>query len=397
MMLLELLLWSLAAVGGVPALIFAMEVLLCLLRPPALEERGDRPVQPVGEAVTVIVPAHNEQAMLPGTLAVLKREVRDPRSILVVADNCTDATAALAEAAGVRVLRRENRQRLGKSHALAAALQHLEADPPAVVAVVDADAQPAPGALRRITRMAQRLNRPVQGLYVFDQPASGNAKRAISWLAILFKNAIRPVGWARVGGPCLITGNAFAVPWALTRKVAFDNTALAEDTQLSVDFAVAGYPPVTCPTALVNSPMAPHDRAAWAQRTRWEQGHLHTMLTQIPRLLVHAVWRAEARLLLMAIDLLVPPLSLAALLWAGALAVTATAALTEGPAGPAVFLALCGGVMGGAVLAGWHRYARGVIRVADLLAVPWYVLWKVPIYARFLFARQVEWLRTDRS
>lgn len=403
MSVIDLVLWCMAVVGGVPALIFSVEVLLNLLGGPramdgAAEGATGDAVQPepVGEDTVVIVPAHNEQRMLPATLAALKREVRDPKAILVVADNCTDATRSVAEAAGVRVMERHDTRRLGKSHALAAGLRFLEADPPEIVAVVDADSQLASGALTRLAEAARRLNRPVQGLYVFDRPSAGDARSAISWLAIFFKNAIRPLGWARIGGPCLITGTAFAVPWAVARKVVFDNTDLAEDTRLSVDFGVAGHPPATCPAARVSSPMAPHAQAARMQRTRWEQGHLQVMMKQIPRLLLHTVWRGDVRLLLMAIDLLVPPLSLVVLLWTVATTL-AVAGLAAGEAGPLMFLTVCGAVMAGAVLGGWHRFARGVIGAADLWAVPWYVLWKVPIYARFLFARQVEWLRTDRG
>jgi cellulose synthase/poly-beta-1,6-N-acetylglucosamine synthase-like glycosyltransferase len=54
--------------------------------------------------LTVLIPAHNEAASLPLTLASLLAQSHPPQRIIVVADNCTDATADVARAAGVEVL-----------------------------------------------------------------------------------------------------------------------------------------------------------------------------------------------------------------------------------------------------------------------------------------------------
>jgi glycosyltransferase involved in cell wall biosynthesis len=60
------------------------------------------------EAAAVIVPAHNEETLLPGCLRALRRaasSVAAPVRLLVVADACTDQTAAVAAAAGADVIR----------------------------------------------------------------------------------------------------------------------------------------------------------------------------------------------------------------------------------------------------------------------------------------------------
>ena len=46
--------------------------------------------------VTVVVPAHNEEATLPTTLAALAEQTRLPDRVVVVADNCTDRTVEIA-------------------------------------------------------------------------------------------------------------------------------------------------------------------------------------------------------------------------------------------------------------------------------------------------------------
>ena len=50
-----------------------------------------------------------------------------------------------------------------------------------------------------------------------------------------------------------------------------------------------------------------------------------------------------------------------------------------------------------AVLRAWWSFGRDLVNGRQLLAVPWYVLSKLPIYLRFLVRRQRAWVRTDRD
>ena len=53
--------------------------------------------------ITVLIPAHNEEDRIAATLTSLQTQSDPPERIIVVADNCTDATPELARAAGVEV------------------------------------------------------------------------------------------------------------------------------------------------------------------------------------------------------------------------------------------------------------------------------------------------------
>src|SRR5438477_1526100 len=53
--------------------------------------------------VMVVIPAHNEAASIRATLLSLRQQTRPPDEVLVVCDNCTDDTAAIAAACGARV------------------------------------------------------------------------------------------------------------------------------------------------------------------------------------------------------------------------------------------------------------------------------------------------------
>ncbi|WP_410811532.1 glycosyltransferase [Micromonospora sp. 067-2] len=57
--------------------------------------------------VVVVVPAHDEQAMLPGCLSALRAALHDQpvrTELIVVADQCRDGTAAIAAQAGATVV-----------------------------------------------------------------------------------------------------------------------------------------------------------------------------------------------------------------------------------------------------------------------------------------------------
>jgi glycosyltransferase involved in cell wall biosynthesis len=110
------------------------------------------------EAVGVVVPAHNEETLLPACLAALGRVasvVGVPVSVLVVADTCTDRTAAVARACGARVIAIGARNVGAARAAGMAELLRLTAgvDPSAVwLATTDADTVVPPGWLERQLR-----------------------------------------------------------------------------------------------------------------------------------------------------------------------------------------------------------------------------------------------------
>jgi glycosyltransferase involved in cell wall biosynthesis len=97
------------------------------------------------KAAGVVIPAHNEQDLLPGCLAAVRhaaRQVSIPVHLVVVADACTDMTADLAAAQGATVIESGARsvgaaRRAGVSQVLRSARR---LDPAEVwVATTDAD------------------------------------------------------------------------------------------------------------------------------------------------------------------------------------------------------------------------------------------------------------------
>ncbi|MFC7302916.1 glycosyltransferase family 2 protein [Streptomyces monticola] len=101
--------------------------------------------RPDRHEVTVIVPAHNEEAGLPATLDSLARQTAPPRQIIVVDDASDDHTAEVAAAHGATVLRPPRNQG-SKAKAQNYALPHCSTE---LVLAVDADTVLAPDYIER--------------------------------------------------------------------------------------------------------------------------------------------------------------------------------------------------------------------------------------------------------
>ncbi|MBD2022170.1 glycosyltransferase, partial [Leptolyngbya sp. FACHB-36] len=217
----------------------------------------------------ILVPAHNEASGIAATLESLLPQLTHNDQLIVIADNCTDATATVARQAGATVIERHDLEHRGKGYALDFGLRHLTANPPEVVVIVDADCTVAPGAIEQISYLAVRQSRPVQATYLLAQPANPSPKDAVSVLAFTVKNLVRPIGLHQLGLPCLLTGTGMALPWSVVQRLSLASGNLVEDMQLALDLAIVGHPAAFCASARVTGALPGQNHAAKSQRTRW--------------------------------------------------------------------------------------------------------------------------------
>lgn len=397
---IETALLAIAVLLAVPALVFAAEIALACWpgsKTPGVPERTR------GPRLAVVVPAHNEASGIEATVSGLRRQLAPKDRLLVVADNCSDETAAIARAAGAEVFERRDLEKRGKGFALDAGVRHLAATgAPEVVIIVDADCEVADGALARLARTCAATGRPTQALYRMRLPQSpgdepARAGTLISLFAWVVKTDVRPRGLARIGLPCPLFGTGMAFPWPVIEKAPLATGHITEDMQLGVDLTLAGRAPLFAPEAVVESTFAATHDAHEAQRTRWEHGHIDTLLHGVPRLFMTALKRLDGASLAMALDLSVPPLALLVTNLAVLFAVSAAWGATGGSGMAALISGLALALVAFAVILAWLRFGRDLLPGTTLLAAPWYALRKMPIYLRFLFARQTQWVRSRRD
>jgi cellulose synthase/poly-beta-1,6-N-acetylglucosamine synthase-like glycosyltransferase len=370
-----------------------VECFLSLLPP----RKGRSLPAPSRPSIAVLMPAHNEAVIIEQTLKPLLAQLAPQDRLIVIADNCSDETAAIARNLGATVIERQDNQKRGKGYALDFGLKYLQAAPPEVVVMVDADCLVLDGAIEAIVRQALTQFRPVQATYLMASAGKKKPKEAVSSLAFMVKNLVRPSGLNYLGLPCLLTGTGMAFPWSVLQKVSLASGNIVEDMKLSLDLAIEGYPPSFCPGAKVIGCLPQQSEAARSQRTRWEHGHLQTLLGQVPRLLWEAFGQERADLLALALDLAIPPLSLFVVVWIGATLAALAYSFLGGTFLPLALLAVVGVQLFSSILIAWAGYGRKEIPPSTLLAVPLYILWKIPLYFAFLVKPETKWVRTDRD
>ncbi|MCT7949709.1 glycosyltransferase family 2 protein [Ancylothrix sp. C2] len=363
----------------------------------AVAPAKSRAVESRRPTIAVLVPAHNEAAGIGATLKTIVPQLLPTDRLVVIADNCTDNTAEIAHACGAIAIERHDTNNRGKGYALDYGLKFLANSPPEVVIIIDADCIVEEQAIEKIAGTALQTNRPVQATYIMERPETPSAKNLISALAFTVKNLVRPAGLKQIGLPCLLTGTGMAFPWAVIAQAPLASGNIVEDMQLAVDLALAGHPAIFCPDAKVTGVLPNQTAAATTQRTRWEHGHLQTLLTQVPRLLQGAFSQKRFDLAGLALDLSVPPLSLLVMLWLAVMAVAIVIKIAGGSWVPTLFLASLGGLILVAIFTAWAKFGRSDFPLSTLLAVPVYILWKIPVYLAFLVRRQTNWVRTQRD
>jgi cellulose synthase/poly-beta-1,6-N-acetylglucosamine synthase-like glycosyltransferase len=352
---------------------------------------------PRSQQVAVLIPAHNEEIGLDQTLMDVLPQLKDSDRLVVVADNCTDATALIARRRGATVIERENLLEVGKGYALDYGLSYLAADPPDVVILIDADCRVEPGAIHQLTQMAISRARPVQATYLLEKPAFSTPKEGFAIFGFMLKNLVRPLGLSRLQLPCLLMGTGMAFPWQAIRSVNLANGHLVEDMKLSLDLTIAGYPPVYCPQARVTGYLPQQDKAVRSQRTRWEHGHLQAILDYVPQLLKVTLQKRRPEPLALALELSVPPFSLLVMLMLSSTLVTLGWGLLAGSwlaAGLSTTALL---LLAIAFLSAWANYGAEALPFSQLMRMPLYLLWKLPFYFKFLVKRQSTWVRTERD
>ena len=346
---------------------------------------------------TVLIPAHNESAQIKQVIETLLPQLTPQDRVIVIADNCHDNTAELARATGVTVLERENTQERGKGYALDYAIEQIKSDPPEVLVILDGDCIVKPQTIANISRQAIATGRPVQATYLMEQPEDPSLKDNISMFSIKVKNKVRLMGLNRLGWHSLLTGSGMAFPWSLIERVSLAGSKTTDDMQLTVDLALTGSTPVFCEDSLVMGRLM-KDLDAQSQRSRWEHGHLEMIGVEVPRLLKAFVTTRNFAALGLALDIFVPPLSLLVMTWfATATIVWALVIFTEVSLLPGAIVTLAGILLFAGVLLAWLRFGRSDLPFKNLLAIPFYILSKIPIYLKFLVKPQSRWLKTERD
>jgi cellulose synthase/poly-beta-1,6-N-acetylglucosamine synthase-like glycosyltransferase len=238
--------------------------------------------------VIALIPAHNEEEQIADAIRSLQEQETPPNMIVVCADNCTDNTAAIAEAAGAYVF-----ETVGNEHKKAGALnQALDRVLPALhdedaILVMDADSILVPTFISEAQKHLRNgfggvggvftgrsgggfvgmLQRNEYARYARDVARLKGKVLVLTGTATLFSaRTLRHVVWARAEG---------VLPGGLPQ--VYDTSVLTEDNELTLGLLHLGYKVISPKGCRLTTEVMESWRDLYRQRLRWKRGALENL------------------------------------------------------------------------------------------------------------------------
>ncbi len=387
-------------VVGVPLGLFAFyQIFWLALSVYALLRRRSVPLP--GPATTrfgVLIPAHNEELLIGDVLASLERQ-RYPCElfdVIVIADNCDDATAQIARRAGATCLERRDTERRGKPYALDWALSQLDLNRYDAFCILDADTLADPAFLAAMDAELQRGHKALQGeIGVMNPDENWLTRLAIVPSGIKFK--LHFPGKNLVGHSCPLAGNGMCFDAEIFRRFGWKAYSLAENWEYHALLSEHGYQVSSVNAARVYGQVTNTLKTARNQRVRWLKGRLET-LQRYWRPLLQGGLRGDLAKLDTLIEIVRPSYSML-LLWSGFYWLLCAALALAGVIGTP-WWAYASAVLGAQV---FYFLAALVVQRAplrtwlSLFMVPPYLAWKLALsVSGVLSLKDKHWIRTAR-
>lgn len=267
--------WLETTINVIQVVVIAIPLYNLFFIPAGIRNRRRVPSCEPRKSFAIIVPAHNEEAVI-GPLVENLRHLDYPRDlydVFVVADNCTDGTARVAREAGAVVLERYNPRARGKGHALEHAFGCLEAGPRRydAVVVIDADNLVARDFLSAMNARLCQGERVIQGCLDVKNPDDTwiSASYAFSYWAA---NRFWRLGKHNMGFSVSLGGTGMCIDMDLLREIGWSTETLTEDLEFSMKALAHGVKTTWAHEAVVYDEKPLTFAQSFRQRVRWVQG-----------------------------------------------------------------------------------------------------------------------------
>lgn len=234
----------------------------------------------------VLVPAHDEEMLLGAcidSLSMMHYPV-DRRSIVVIADNCSDRTADVARQGGALCLEREDRAAPGKPRALAWALGQVPLAEYDAVVIVDADTIVNRNFARGLAESAPLGEKAVQGFY----DVHNRDEAALTRLASVLGTAMHLFAYPlkqRAGLNTPLVGNGMCIGSRILQRHGWTAFSICEDWELYAQLTAQGIRTEPAPGAVVYAQETHTLKESLSQRQRWTAGKLTVLARWAPRIL----------------------------------------------------------------------------------------------------------------
>lgn len=227
------------------------------------------------KSFALIVAAHNEEMVIQDIVNSLNivdypKELYD---IFVIADNCTDKTAARSKAAGALVYERFNKTKRGKGYALEWMFDKifkLDKKYDAVV-IFDADNLASRNFLREMNNKLCEGFKVVQGYLDSKNPHDTWITGSYS-IAFWTSNRMFQLSRRNLGLSNQLGGTGFCIDTETLKELGWGATCLTEDLEFTCKLVLNGHKVGWAHDAVIYDEKPLTLAQSWWQRKRWMQG-----------------------------------------------------------------------------------------------------------------------------
>ncbi len=366
--------------------------------------RRAAPVKPARwRRLAIALPAHNEETVIAASVRRLL-QCDYPRAafdVHVVADFCSDGTAAAAESAGAIAHSRDEGPRGRKGYALGWLIQRLLADARGydAILVFDADSRVDPAFLQRINAALDGGAQVIQGRHIISNP-SASTFSALADADMRLNNRIRNQAKANLGLSARLMGDAMCFHRRVLETYPWlDASSLAEDREYGIYLVTRGIRATYVSEAMSAGQATTRWKDAGPQRLRWYGGVFELQRRYVRPLLAAVGRNRNLAALDLALELLLPPFSTLAILAAGTTIVAAFLAAVGWTSWIAFAAAACLALLAVAFpLVGLAAEDAPASSWRALLHGPAYALWRFWIGLKVALRRgNVPWVRTRHT
>lgn len=266
------ILQAILAVSGIYLSLHMIYYMILVLANFLIKEE-ELPSLPPRTRFAVLIPAHNEEVLLPRLLKSISVQdyPRELFQVFVIADNCTDSTAAAARSHGAQALERNDLVNRGKGFALKWALEQIEMDSFDAAFIVDADSITKKNILRQLDRNVSAGRDIIQCYNGIENPGDSWFTRLLE-VSRAVSNMVYHPAKEKLGLSSSLMGNGMCFSRKALAKYGWDAFSVGEDWEFYSKLMHKGEVIHFDVNARVYHRESSTLKQATSQRLRWSSG-----------------------------------------------------------------------------------------------------------------------------
>ncbi|OPY05233.1 MAG: Beta-monoglucosyldiacylglycerol synthase [Syntrophorhabdus sp. PtaB.Bin184] len=264
-----------------------------------------------GRRYLLLIPAHNEEAVIGRILESVKRVKYNPKDFetYVIADNCTDRTAEIAGQLGANVLVRKDETKKSKGFAIEWALKQVDLEAFDAVAIVDADSLINLNFFHGFDEVIEGGSNAIQANNWISNPDETAFTRVLH-LSRTINNELYHHAKQRLGLYSFLMGNGMCFTTKVIKNHPWTTDTMAEDFEYYATLVNSNERVGFAADSGIYLQESRGLRNASRQRLRWSSGRFQIAKRHALDLLVKGLKERNLKIVDASFPLILPNLSL---------------------------------------------------------------------------------------